>query len=298
MDKAPFNIQHAKNIDIVDWLAKNGHSPKKITGNDYWYLSPLRQEKTASFKVNKKLNAWYDHGLGRGGNMIDLGVSYYGCSVKELLEKLESSFLFHAPLDNKTISDKGSTSRISILKTAQPISNANLLEYLQSRNIPMDIAKEILHEVNFETNNKHYYALGFKNNSGGFELRNKYFKGSSSPKDITLISQNNAQSLSVFEGFFNFLSYLTMFNNQGREAKNFLVLNSLSFFEKSIEKMMCYPTVKLFLDNDAAGEKWVQTAVGLSGKFKDERHFYKDFKDLNEKLKQANTAFKHRQRLR
>ncbi|MDI3321313.1 toprim domain-containing protein [Pinibacter soli] len=296
MDKEYFNTRHAKSIDIVDWLTKKGHSPQKISGNDYWYLSPLRQEKTASFKVNRKLNVWYDHGLGKGGNMIDLGILYYGCNVKELLQKLKSPFLFQ-PQEGVKNSDEKHASKITILDANQPISNGNLLAYLQERNVSLEVAIEFLYEVDFETNSKRYYALGFKNNSGGFELRNKYFKGSSSPKDTTLIDQENVENLLVFEGFFSFLSYETM-HNSGNELTNFLVLNSLSFFEKSIEKMMTYTVVKLCLDNDPAGERCVQLALKLSEKFKDERHLYKDFKDLNDQLMHLKPAFKQRQRLR
>ena len=60
---------------MVDYLEKLGYMPQKIRGNDYWYLSPFRQEKEPSFKVNRKLNAWYDHGTGRGGNIVDFGMS-------------------------------------------------------------------------------------------------------------------------------------------------------------------------------------------------------------------------------
>jgi len=39
----------AKQIDLVDYLASLGHQPKKVKNQDYWYLSPLREEKTPSF---------------------------------------------------------------------------------------------------------------------------------------------------------------------------------------------------------------------------------------------------------
>jgi DNA primase len=75
----------AKQIDLVDYLASLGHQPQKVNNQDYWYLSPLRDEKTASFKVNRKLNVWYDHATGKGGNVIDLGTEYFKCSVADLL---------------------------------------------------------------------------------------------------------------------------------------------------------------------------------------------------------------------
>jgi DNA primase len=84
----------ARQIDLVDFLNQVGHLPKKIKGNDYWYLSPFREEKNPSFKVNRKFNVWYDHGLGKGGNLVDFGILYYRIPVNELLEKLEQKNFF------------------------------------------------------------------------------------------------------------------------------------------------------------------------------------------------------------
>ena len=93
-----FSVHEAKRLDLVNYLESIGYQPQKISGHDHWYLSPLRKENTASFKVNRRLNLWYDHGLGRGGNLIDFSVLYFGCTVKELLQKLSENatqnFLF------------------------------------------------------------------------------------------------------------------------------------------------------------------------------------------------------------
>jgi hypothetical protein len=35
----------AKKIDIVTYLENLQVKPTRVTGNDYWYLSPLRKEK-------------------------------------------------------------------------------------------------------------------------------------------------------------------------------------------------------------------------------------------------------------
>src|SRR6476469_6025931 len=95
MEKHNSFLATVKQIDLVDYLSSLGYQLQKIRNNDYWYLSPLREEKTASFKVNRKLNAWYDHGIGKGGNMVDFGILYHHCSITELLQKLSSSFSFH-----------------------------------------------------------------------------------------------------------------------------------------------------------------------------------------------------------
>src|SRR5688572_30053040 len=96
----------AKQIDLVDYLAHLGHFPAKIRNQDYWYLSPLRREKTPSFKVNRAMNVWYDHGTGTGGDLIDFGKLYHNCSTAELLSRLPvgllgaspSAFSLHPPL--------------------------------------------------------------------------------------------------------------------------------------------------------------------------------------------------------
>jgi DNA primase len=92
----------AKKIDLVDYLASLGHHPQKVSHPDYWYLSPFRDEKTASFKVNRKVNVFYDHGIGCGGDLIDFGTRFFNCSISEFLHRLagqlnQNSLSFHPP---------------------------------------------------------------------------------------------------------------------------------------------------------------------------------------------------------
>lgn len=94
MQNNQFNLQEVKQIDMVEYLEQLGYNPQKISNNDYWYLSPLREEKEASFKVNRKINLWYDHGAGKGGSLIDFGILYYNCSIPEFIQKLSQSFSF------------------------------------------------------------------------------------------------------------------------------------------------------------------------------------------------------------
>jgi Toprim domain-containing protein len=157
-----------------------------------------------------------------------------------------------------------------------------LIRYLHKRRIPVDIAKKFCREIDYELYGKNYYAIGFKNGAGGYELRNEKFKASSSPKDITLI-KNDAEKLTVFEGFFNFLSYQTIHQKQEQPNTNFLILNSASFFQKSLPLMESYKTVHLYLDCDTTGQKCIQKALEIGKqKFIHERHLYKNYKDLND----------------
>jgi hypothetical protein len=213
MSYETLTIQEAKQLYLVNYLNKLGHLPQKIRNNNYWYLSPLRDEKTPSFKVNRKLNAWYDFGLGQGRTIIDFATLFYRCGVSEALRKLQESFSFHPqtqtvqqPLSNTQKPGEALEPTIKVI-AAKPLTSPSLCRYLDERKIPFEIAKRYCKEVDFELYGNRYFAIGFENNSGGFELRNRHFKGSSSPKDITVIkSENCSQNIAAFEGFFSFLS--------------------------------------------------------------------------------------------
>lgn len=84
------NCAEAKKIDLVSYLAELGYFPQRISGNDYYYISPFRDEKHASFHVNRKRNVWYDHGGNNdGGSIIDFGIRHHHCKVSEFLKRLE-----------------------------------------------------------------------------------------------------------------------------------------------------------------------------------------------------------------
>jgi hypothetical protein len=291
------NCEQANQIDLVIYLHSIGHEPAKIRGNDYWYQSPLRDEKEPSFKVNRNKNVWYDHGLGEGGTLIDFTIEYFHCkTIPEALQNL--SFFqgqkifqrngnrppFHSYEHNIFQGDTRETA-IRIIAAKQPIQNPILCRYLKQRKIEKSMANKYCYEVEFVngSNDKKYFALGFKNNAGGYELRNEYFKGSSSPKYITYLD-NRASNVTVFEGFFDFMSYQTIHQNQQQEQTNFLVLNSLSFFERSLLLMEKHQSIHLYLDQDEAGRKNTKLALKRSPNFKDESKLYKGYKDLNDWL--------------
>ena len=102
------NCEQANQMDLVDYLHSIGHQPKKISGNDYWYLSPLRDEKEPSFKVNRNKNVWYDHGLGKGGTLVDFAMEYYHCN--SIVKHYKKFLFFTGKKFSKTIvTDRRST---------------------------------------------------------------------------------------------------------------------------------------------------------------------------------------------
>ena len=282
--KQRLSIEEAKKTDIVNYLSNLGYEPTKIRGNDYWYLSPLREERTASFKVNQKLNRWYDHGLGKGGNIIDFAILYNNCTVGEFLHQLNSNLSFQQPcvryLEKQV--DENVESKISILQE-KVLSSFSLLRYLQQRRLPVDLVERYCREIKYELNGKEYFGIGFKNNSGGYEIRNPYFKASSSPKDITTFN-NGAKDATVFEGFTDFLSFMAIHKNQLQIPADFVVLNSVSFFEKARPFMEEHDCIRLYLDRDATGQNYSRYALSLSNKYTDESCVYQHYKDVNDWL--------------
>jgi hypothetical protein len=274
------SVSEAKEIDIVHFLADLGYEPSKIRNNDYWYFSPLRDEKTPSFKVNRKLNRWYDHGLGKGGNLVDFAILYHGCTVSEFLQNLSGNLSLQKPSIQQSVTRPEPENQIKILGDFI-LSSTALLRYLQQRRIPVDIADRYCREVRYELNGKVYYGIGFKNDLGGFEIRNPYFKASSSPKGITTID-NSAGEVIVFEGFTDFLSFKAIHQQDPEDRFDFVVLNSVSFFETARLFLEKHNTIRLYLDRDPTGQNCSRYALSLSSKYKDESSLYQNHKDFND----------------
>ncbi len=296
------NCEEANQIDMVDYLNAVGYQPKKIRGNNYWYLSPFRNEKEPSFKVERNKNVWYDHGLGSGGKLVDFVIEFHHTNVREALQKVvffqgEKNFknnVVRTPLqsqDRKLFNEVDVTeTAIKIIAAKQPIQDLTLCRYLMQRRIDKSVADAYCHEVHFTngSNEKIYRAIAFKNNAGGYELRNEYFKGSSAPKYVSYLD-NKVKNLTVFEGFFDFISYQSIYKKQQpnlndlpERQTSFLVLNSLSFFERSLLLMEKHQSIHLYLDHDNAGRKCTNLALKRSPNFKDESKLYRGYKDLNE----------------
>jgi hypothetical protein len=275
------NCNEARQIRIVDYLAQCGFHPQYIKGANHWYISPIREENAASFKVNTKLNAWYDHGIGVGGNFIDLGIRLYQCSVAELLARLSTDDLplsFHQPVKSASAEPEHKI----VIHHASELQNMTLVKYLHERAIDYYTAKAWCKEMLFTLNNQRHLAIGFENRSGGYELRNAQLKLSSSPKDLTFFDRG-ADTVHMLEGFTDFLSLLTL---NGRDMPgNFLVLNSLSFVERSLAILQQHKEVKLYLDHDKAAAKAAIIIRQAVPYLEDASRLYSGHKDLNAYLK-------------
>jgi hypothetical protein len=274
------NCKTAKSIPFVQILAKLNASIQKLKGEDIWYLSPLKSEKTASFKINTKNNIWYDHSLGMGGDGIKLIQTINKCDVKAALAYLSEietdSFAFQKPVIPEHSSKN---SNLKILNIG-PVTDKNLIQYLKSRSIISEHVISYCKEIEYENVGRKFKGLAFENQSGGFEIRSEKFKSCYGKKDISLI-KNKGENLLIFEGFFDFLSYLEM-PHLTVEKADYLILNSLVNFRKIPNILENYRKFFLFLDNDEAGKKAKLEMKNCGKQVIDMSVFYAEYKDLNE----------------
>jgi len=279
MKRKKITCKRARNICIVKTLAKLGHFPKRESEKEAWFLSPLRSETQASFKVNKTLNLWYDHSKGIGGNCIDLVCLIFDCSVKEALNILNDNISFFSFQQQSLFIEEENS--IIILKIKEIVHPA-LIQYLHSRKIPLSIARLYCKEIWYTCNDKIFFAIGLKNHLGGWELRNKFFKNGCSPKAYSYLNTSQNQ-LIVVEGMFDLLSLATL-NKNLLETSDIIVLNSIAFIKDKEKYINNYSQVSLYLDNDTTGRKATDYLMSSYNHITDRSHLYKNYKDLNEFL--------------
>ena len=173
-------IPYSNRISIRDFLAWRGIQPKYERNGYGMYLSPLREERTPSFKVDYVQNLWYDFGLGEGGTLLTLVMRLERCDSREAVRRLQ----------NGEKRDAGSVSlspgvgerpaaggplpvlRPATLPAFRILSDASLrhpalVGYLTSRGIVPPVAAAFCREVRYEINGRAFFAVGFRNDAGG-----------------------------------------------------------------------------------------------------------------------------------
>ena len=285
------DLSAIKRYSIVEYLESKGIKPVRKTPTYAMYHSPLREETHPSFKVDREKNLWIDYAEGRGGSIIDLCMRLEGCTLSEAICRLGQNALEHTaysyssskretPICPKQKEMASETRRLICLSDTLP---PHLQEYLKKeRCIDLEKVTPFLKCISYEVRGRRHEAIGFANSSGGYELRdNHLFKGTVAPKDITPIFEDMEQPVCLFEGFMDFLSFLSM---KKEITSVCLVMNSVSNVARSIHYLnkRNITSVRAFLDNDDTGRKAVQEFVNAGFKVEDMAVYYKDFKDLNE----------------
>ena len=280
------DARQMREIPIADFLNAMGIQPSKQKGNALWYSAPYRTERTPSFKVDTAKNVWFDFGTGNGGDIFDLAGAFIG----------SEDFLLRAAFIAKS-----GTCPFPVIERPQrneekepifediwvrPLQDSKLLGYLRERGIFADTVITNCEEVRYRVHGKRYYAIGFRNDAGGLELRNRFFKGCIPSKDISL-KRNGSEVCAVFEGFMDYLSAMQL----GIIASDWLVLNSVSNVEKAVKVLHGYERIECYLDNDDAGRRTLERLrADFRVKVIDRSSLYADHKDLNEFLLSKNVG--------
>ena len=258
------NIEQANAISMTFFLEKLGIKPQKENNFNAMYLSPIREERTASFHINKRKNTWFDHGIATGGDLVSFVCHYLKSqkehsTVSDALRFIKNIGGF-APKINPIIYGPFEDENYLILKSAQSLNNKALFNYLGTRGIDLKIGFDHLQMVKVfnKLSDKHITALGFKNDNDGFELRNKAFKGCVGSKYITFKRGTNPDSgaIHVFEGVMDYLTLLTI-KKTHRLEEDAIILNSLVCLAKATPYIKDYGYNQVFtwMDNDVAGKK-------------------------------------------
>lgn len=266
------NVEQAKQLNLPGLLAALGHHPVKTTnqGQELWYHSPFRKDKTPSFHTSY-LNGkwiWNDFG-GNGGNVIDFALTHLGTKnvsqALAFLDELTGRVGEPKPVDASFFSIKASPASSTALKflSAIPVTNPQIKSYLTTnRCIPEPLISRYLTEITYQNTKtkKQFFAFGIQNRAGGYEIRSASddhpFKSVIGKRDITVVPGSRPKSgiVSLFEGTLDFLSLLAIMNLNQLEG-DAIVMHSLSSYDKTAQVLTQsnYQTINLFLDNDQSG---------------------------------------------
>lgn len=289
------NAATAKQTSLIAILTQLGAKLDRKTNREAWYLSPFRNERTASFKVWLNKNTWYDHGEGIGGNVIDFIMRQYKCDFKEALRIIGESyspFSFHQQPTNRdvTYSSKVANERKKYkITSVRNIMNGALNQYARNeRQLHISLVRKYCREVHYQyEDGRAFYGIGFKNDLDGYAVRNKYAKVNLGKQSETTINQKSS-SLMMFEGWSDFLSFLTLYPKKEYEY-DFIILNSTSrvnnLLKDQLEKLQEYKTIILCFDNDEAGNEATKKIFELLPETTiDFRNHYANYNDFNDFL--------------
>lgn len=290
------NIEQAKSVSLYDVLIKLNLKPTQENAQEAWFLSPLRDEKTPSFHVHLKKNVWYDFGDAKGGDIINFVCAYLEKSeeshtVSDALRWIKNMSGYVPSIAPVTSNDEPKEDPKLVVKNVNEINHLALVRYLEKRGVPLKIASKHLKEIYVQNKDtgKSMFALGLKNEEGGYELRNPFFKGCVGSKSVSFIRGNipKPEGIHVFEGFMDYLSILADVNREKLDD-DAIILNSLSCMKMATPyiKGYGYKTAWTWMDNDDAGKKATQS---LDEFFKTEQDLshrpmnesYEPHKDVN-----------------
>ena len=302
---ATYTEQEKKQLHSISIIEIMAHYGKRLDHTrSGLYFSPFRDEANPSFHINERQNSWYDYGTGEGGALFDFVCKFANITRKEVYDWL-ASFRNMVPeseyraIITPILQRPTHSSKIVIDSATHSFTRYKLVEYAASRAVSKEILEKYCEEVVYHVDSvpdKQFYAIGFKNNSGGYVLRSSISKKCSS-SDITtlnpqgeLTDKTSGNKVLVFEGFMDFLSWMTDVKQITPEY-DCCILNSVTNISKAMPWIIAHSNIAAFMDNDQAGKDTLQkimdavpdNAAGDVCVY-DMSRLYEGYNDLNEKL--------------
>lgn len=270
-------IDAIKEKSCVEYLSSRGYKPKSTRGRTYKYMRPWGGESVPSVHVYLESNTFCDFGdKTKSGSVIQLCQYVEGVSFGQACEILQGNNLPNKKIEEFEV--KESPIKIKLVKS---IESPWIRQYLAKRSIPLSIAQQFCKQVHCEvTVNDQVYkktCIGFHNDRGGYELRNPKTKISTQPKWWTTINPNQKE-VYVYEGFMDFLAYVTLFGY--KKDITYIILNGIGNIHHV--DFSVYECVHYFADNDDAACRGYEK-INHPNK-KDERVFFYPSKDINDYL--------------
>lgn len=302
---ATYTEQEKKQLHSISIIEIMAHYGKRLDHTrSGLYFSPFRDETNPSFHINESKNSWYDYGTGEGGSLFDFVCKFAGISRGEVYDWLASFRHMVPESEYKAIiapilQRPQHSSKIVIDSASHIFTKTKLVEYAASRAVSKEILERYCEEVIYHVETapeKQFFAIGFKNNSGGYVLRSSISKKCSSSDITTLNPQGEltekatGNKVLVFEGFMDFLSWMTDVKQLTPEY-DCCILNSVTNIGKALPWIMQHTNIAAFMDNDQAGKDTLQKIMESAQETAehdicvyDMSRLYEGYNDLNEKL--------------
>lgn len=268
--------QANENISIKEVMESFSLFPSKEHPKTAYYYAINRQERTPSLLVNYVKNIAFDFGTGKQYDVVSIVQELKQCTVSDALEYLSR---FDFSYKKQSVTEAITAENTNQILEVKEVIHPALLDYLKSRKL--ESQKSALSEVHYRINDKRYFGLGFKNDSGGYEIRSSFSKICLGKKDITTI-KNNSENLKVFEGFTDYLSLKIL--EPEKTPSDYLILNSVAMVHKTSGLFGNYKSVEMYLDNDRAGEQCRDSILKIFPEADDRSNEYFPHQDLNDFL--------------
>jgi DNA primase len=289
--KTPEQIKALKQFPIENYLRGKGIYPTSKSGKCYLYLSPLREEKTASFSVDTERNTFLDFGNSetKTTSIIDLVMLMEKVNFPDackIVEGLDGEKKTEFKTDNFSLLTVNNFSKNTVkdyqITAVKDLQHPALIRHVESRQISFKTAFTFLKEIHYSNSKGKFFGVGYETDNGGYVLRSEIMQNPMNlgRTGIKTFAVPESKEITVFEGMFDFLACVELCKRPPRCTA--IVLNSVSNLSKAMPQLNEAKEIYSYLDNDPAGRKATQKMKDSGLNVFDKSAFYEGYKDFSE----------------